>query len=62
MQLSSMDIKTGSPVQQQDLNKILTLVPLLVADIPWQVEKQPGKKKRVVKPLGIGGKKKEKKH
>jgi len=41
MQLSLTDIKIGSQVQQQDLNKILTLVPLLGEGIPWQVEKQP---------------------
>jgi hypothetical protein len=41
MQLSLMDIMIGSQARQQDLNKILTLVPLLAAGIPWQVEKQP---------------------
>lgn len=41
MQLSLTDIKIGSQVQQQDLNKILTPVPLLGEGIPWQVEKQP---------------------
>lgn len=41
MQLSWMDIKTGSQVQQQDLNKIQILVPLLGEGTPWQAEKQP---------------------
>lgn len=41
MQLSWMDIKTGSQAQQQDLNKIQILAPLLGAGTPWQVEKQP---------------------